>query len=316
LFTGRNSYITSNSERAHDGLQTHVREDGFIYPEYLKALGYRTRHHGKCHIGTAKFMSAFGENDSPWDRWSPPWFDDDGYSSFLESKSINGFSFFREIHGRSPSSQGNGNFLGGWVQANGCKPFPREATYPAYIADMALAGLWACHGSDRPFYFQIDWFEPHQPFFIPSGMEEREREMRASLALSLSWAMTNNGDPNLGLRLPLVYERYRKYWGLSELRTVEDYLVANALKYEVLDEQVGRVLSWLKNKGLYDDCLVMVTADHGEMNCRGGLVDKGAFLNPRVLQVPLYLKMPIDCEGDAGVPMHGTSIHRAVSYLM
>jgi hypothetical protein len=26
------------------------------------------------------------------------------------------------------------------------------------------------------------------------------------------------------------------------------------------------------------------------MNCRGGLVDKGAYLNPRVLQVPLYIK--------------------------
>ena len=314
LFTGRHSYIVSNGERSHDGQRIHVRDDDTIYPEYLKASGYRARHFGKCHIGAAKFLSAFGENDKPWDRWSPPWYDDDGYREFLLGKGVSNFRFYREIRGRSPAG-GGGNFLGGWVEGGDGRPFPKDATYPAYITGLALSALRARGSEKRPFYFQIDYFEPHQPFFIPSGWEEREKELRAAVKLPASWLSAEGGDPSLGARLPLVYERYRKYWGLSERKTVEDYLVAHALQFEILDEQVGALVSSLKAEGLYENCLVLATADHGEMNCRSALVDKGAYLNPRVLQVPIWLKLPASRQGEAGIPGGGSAVDRAVSLL-
>lgn len=312
LFTGRYSYITSNGERAHDGHQVHVREDDTIYPEYLKASGYRTRHFGKCHIGTAKFMAAFGENDHPWDRWSPPWYDDDGYCEFLAQKDIAGFRFSREIHGIAPSGRGKGNFMGGWVETENGKPFQKEATYPAYTTALALAGLRAREADPRPFYFEVDYFEPHQPFFIPSGYEQRERELRALVTIPQSWetALSGQGGP-----LPTVYARYQKYWGLSERQTVEDYLVANVLQYEILDENVGKLLSYLKAQDLYDECLIIATADHGEMNCRNGLIDKGAYLNPRVLQVPLTLKLPASRNPSEGDATPCSTVDRAVSLL-
>lgn len=311
LFTGRHSYITANGERHHDGQQVHVRADDVIYPEYLKAAGYRTRHFGKCHIGAAKFLDAFGENDKPWDRWSPPWYDDDGYRDFLARKGAAGLRFSRRIQGRAPSGAGAGNFLGGWVERADGSPFPRDATYPAYVTELALAGLRARGTDVKPFYFQVDYFEPHQPFFIPSGFQERERELRAALALPESWEAAVGGKEPWG-PLPAAYARYRKYWGLSDRTTAEDYLVAHALQYEILDEQIGRLVSRLKEEGLYDDCLIVLTADHGEMNCRNALVDKGAYLNPRVLQVPLYLKGP--ASADAGARKGGT-VDRAVSLL-
>jgi len=69
--TGRYSYIQGNSERAPEGLETQLRPDDVVFPEYLKAVGYVARQIGKCHVGTKKFLDAFGENDQPWDRWSP-----------------------------------------------------------------------------------------------------------------------------------------------------------------------------------------------------------------------------------------------------
>ena len=70
--TGRYTYILGNGERAPDGLETELRPDDVIFPEYLKAAGYNTQHCGKSHVGTKKFLDAFGENDTPWNRWSPP----------------------------------------------------------------------------------------------------------------------------------------------------------------------------------------------------------------------------------------------------
>lgn len=328
LFTGRYPYITANSERYHDGQEIHVRRDDTIYPEYLRAEGYRTRHYGKCHIGSAKFLDAFGENDSPWDRWSPPWYDDDGYREYLERRGVGGFEFYREIRGVSPSGNGGGNFMGGWVRAAGGGDFPRDATYPAYVTERALAGLPpapAAGGGRKPLYIQVDYFEPHQPFFIPSGYEERERELRAALkesGLPGSWSSAAAGRPGLGAALPTVYSRYRAYWGLTDAVTAEDYLVAHALQYEILDEQIGRLLDALEERGTYDGTLVVLTADHGEMNCRDGLADKGAYLNPRVLQVPLYVKPPRGPDGAwapnpafAGLPAAGSVCGRLSSLL-
>jgi arylsulfatase A-like enzyme len=310
LYTGRYSYIVANGERCHDGQQEHIREGDTIYPEYLRASGYRTRHFGKCHIGAAKYLDAFGENDAPWDRWSPPWYDDDGYREYLRSLGIESFQFEREIRGLSPSGRGKGNFLGGWVSAAGGRPFPKEGTYPAYITNLVLSEL-KNRKPGQPSYLQIDYFEPHQPFFIPSGYEEREKELRAALSLPEFREPAACGRP--GAPLPLIYSRYRSYWGIGDRKIAEDYLVANVMQYEILDEQIGRIIRRLKEADVYDKTMIILTADHGEMNCRDGLVDKGAYLNPRVLQVPLYLK---PAAPTPAVPARGgTVIDRLCSLL-
>jgi len=53
-----------------------------IIQEYLKATGYITKHAGKCHLGTEKYMDAFDENDNASDRWAPPIYDDQLYLAY------------------------------------------------------------------------------------------------------------------------------------------------------------------------------------------------------------------------------------------
>jgi len=53
---------------------------------------------------------------------------------------------------------------------------------------------------------------------------------------------------------------------------------------------IGRLFAYLKEQGLYEEIWIFFIADHGEMNGERGLVDKGAYLNPRVIRVPLMVK--------------------------
>jgi arylsulfatase A-like enzyme len=73
---------------------------------------------------------------------------------------------------------------------------------------------------------------------------------------------------------------------------VADYRVANALQMEVIDRALAQLIRVLKQRGLYEDSLIIFTADHGEMNGRRALVDKGVYLCPEVLRVPLTVKAP------------------------
>jgi arylsulfatase A-like enzyme/Flp pilus assembly protein TadD len=58
------------------------------------------------------------------------------------------------------------------------------------------------------------------------------------------------------------------------------------------DQGVGRVLEKLKQLGVYEQTLIVVTGDHGEMLGEHGEADHGFFLYEGALNVPLILRVP------------------------
>jgi len=290
--TGRYSYITGNSERAHDGHLTELKASDIIWPEYLKSSGYHTRHSGKSHVGTEIFTRVFSENDAPWHRWSPPWYDDEDYLQFLKRKSLKQFSFKKEIRGLSWSGKDRGNSYGGWLSGQNGRLFPEDATYPAFLVDRAINSIENRRDNKQPLYFQLDFFGPHQPFAIPGGMEEREQIIRSKMKLPDSWEKWAKSEFGAIPNQPRVYDMYRKNWGMRLRETLTDYRVANQLQFELIDKMIGKFLSYLKEHGLYENSLIIFIADHGEMNGEWGCIDKGAYLNPQVLRVPIILKQP------------------------
>ena len=294
LLTGRYSYILSNGERAHDGHETVLRASDVIFPEYLKATGYTTKHAGKGHLGAQKFVDAFDENADTWDRWDPPVRSDEKYLSYQKRLGVKPQRYAREIRGLQQDRRTPGNSLGGWIEQSDGKPFPMDAQYSHYLAAEAIDKLDAAlaQGADQPLYLQLDFFDPHQPFSIPAGLERREQELRSAFRLPGSYEEARRREFGRAPDQPKIYDLYRKYWGLYEPRTLEDYRVANALQMEVVDRAVGRFLRALKQRGLYDESVIVFTSDHGEMNGRQALVDKGVYLYPETLRVPLAVKLP------------------------
>jgi len=292
LATGRYTYITANGERAHDGHETILRPSDVIFQEYLKATGYRTKHAGKGHLGTQKFMDAFDENDNAWDRWAPPIHDDELYLGHLRRLGVKRQRYSKEITGLQQDRKTPQASLGGWIEQADGRPFPMEAQYTHFLVDRAIAKLDAALQEGGPIYLQLDIFDPHQPFSVPAGLEQRERELRSWMRLPESYEAVRSRDWRAAADEPKIYNFYQRSWGLYDPATVLDYRVAHALQMEVIDRALARFFSELKRRGLYDESLIVFTADHGEMNGRRAVVDKGVYLCPDVLRVPLAIKMP------------------------
>lgn len=294
--TGRYSTILGNGEHAPAGLDTALQPTDIVFPEYLKATGYVTRQVGKCHVGKQKFLDAFGENNKPWDRWSPPVYDDDDYLSYLRRLGVKPQKYAREIVFAQQDRKTPGNSVGGWVVQQDGKPFPIEAQYSWYLGQQAMDTLddLLARGTleHHPLYLQLDIFDPHQPFAIPAGMEERERELRRQMTLPASYLAARQRDFQRAPGEPEIIEIYRRYWGIYDPQKLIDYRVAYALQMELVDKVIGRVIEKIKQAGLYDDAIVAFISDHGEMSGRRALVDKGVYLHPDVLRVPLVVKTP------------------------
>lgn len=311
--TGRYSYILGNGERAPDGLDSQLRPDDTIFPEYLKAAGYVARQVGKCHVGTQKFIDAFGENDQPWNRWSPPVFDDDDFLAYQRSLGVKPQKYSREIVFRMQDRKSPGNSVGGWIVQEDGKPFPLEAHYSYYLGKKAIDTLESLieDGSAKrhPIYLQLDIFDPHQPFSIPMGFEERERKLREIMTLPDSYRVAQKRDFKRAPDEPEIIDIYRQYWGIYDPEQLINYRIAYILQMELVDHVIGMVLAKMKELGLYDDMLISFISDHGEMNGRRALVDKGVYLYPDTIRVPMVIKPP------RAVPRQHETVESPVSLM-
>ena len=294
IFTGTYPPYLTNGERAPRGMQLELGPDDVIFQEYLRAGGYNTKHVGKCHVGVEKFMDAFGENDDAWNRWAPPLTDDDDYVTYLKGLGVEPQVYEKELRGMQFDRKTPGNSLGGWIrQANG-KPFPLKAHYSMYLAHKALnkvdAALIQGQGPETPLYLQLDFFDPHQPFSVPAGFEEREAEIRKHISLPESYRQLQKVDFAGLPDEPSIYHVYRRYWGAYDSELVKDYIVAHLLQMEVVDHAVGVLLEGLRKRNLWDESVIIFTADHGEMNGRRAMFDKGVYFQPDIFRTPLSLK--------------------------
>lgn len=296
IFTGKYPPYLTNGERAPHGMKVDLHKEDIIFQEYLRKSGYTTKHVGKCHVGTLKFMDAFGENDAAWDRWSPPVMEDDAYVAFLKEKGVEAPVYKRELKGKQYDRKTPGNSYGGWIKQKNGKDFPLDAQYSVYLAELAVNKLDAALNvrPGDPVYLQLDFFDPHQPYSIPAGLEQRAAELRKHIKLPESYQRVVNNDFQPLKNEAAVIKPYRQYWGAYDPELVREYILGHCLQMEIVDHALGILFDEIKRRGIWDDSVIIFTGDHGEINGRLALFDKGVYFHPDIFRVPFNVKLAKD----------------------
>ena len=62
----------------------------------------------------------------------------------------------------------------------------------------------------------------------------------------------------------------------------------------------GKIINHLKEKGLYDNSLIILTADHGQALKEKGFYGHGTFLHDEIVEVPLIIKYPGGARHETG----------------
>lgn len=151
----------------------------------------------------------------------------------------------------------------------------KEVTSPDVTA-LALKRLAVL--KDRRFFLYLVYIDPHDPYIAHKGYNFREnasspRPQKISLA-------RDSGEPRPA-RCAVASAQMARY----------DSEIA------FTDAHVGRVIDALKQKGLYDDALVIFLSDHGEEFQEHGRVGHIVTLYDELLNVPLMIKFPGQQQG-------------------
>jgi len=136
---------------------------------------------------------------------------------------------------------------------------------------------WLSQARNRPFFVFVNYFDAHEPYLPPPPFDRnfgpgRNRGKHSPLHHWLWNPAVNHQNMNEGN----VQEEVDAYDG--------------AIAY--LDHQLGVLFAKLKQWGLLENTLIIITADHGEEFGEHGLYDHGYSLYLPSLHVPLLISFP------------------------
>jgi arylsulfatase A-like enzyme len=176
---------------------------------------------------------------------------------------------------------------------------PAELSDSAYFTERALTYLKGRDG--RPFFLHLGYYRPHPPFvasapyhamYAPADMAPPVRAASAAV----------EAEQHPLLRFYLENSLNRGFFQGAEgmVRDLDEAAILQmratyfGMMSEV-DDQLGRVLAWLDETGLWDDTLVVFTSDHGEQLGDHHLLGKVGYFDES-FRIPLVIKAP----GQAG----------------
>lgn len=135
---------------------------------------------------------------------------------------------------------------------------------------------WIDHHSDRPFFVLANYFDAHVPYLAPSPFEERFVTLESTV--------------------PLFYRGTYVAW-LDKRNHTRAEFEAQRQAYDAavayLDNQLGRLFHELRSRGLMDNTLIVIAADHGEaFGGHGSLGHAGSEVYTELVRVPLMFRFP------------------------
>ncbi len=140
-------------------------------------------------------------------------------------------------------------------------------------------------GENARVFLWVHYQDPHGPYTPPEGYRERYLEVERSA-------------PDGRRRLPRasvdgVLGAIPAYQSLPESNEVAFYRAGYDGEVRYLDEQLGRLLAGLADRGMERETAVAFTADHGESLGENDLwFAHGSHLSEALLRVPLVLRVP------------------------
>ncbi|AOH85238.1 acetylglucosamine-6-sulfatase [Sphingomonas panacis] len=256
--TARNHGVVDNNHSSEDGLT--------FFPRYLQQAGYQTAFIGKWHMGS--------DTDAPrsgFDKWI----------------SFKGQGAYYPTNGIAPAAAARGER--NMLNIDG-KPVTQKGYLTDELTDYAMSWLEKERDPNKPFFLYLSHKAVHSDPLPPPRYAHQYDGVNFRLPTSAA-----NTPQNYAGKPMWVYNQRNSWHGVDFFYN-SDMTMAEYLRYyystlSAVDDSVGRIMSYLKQRGLEKDTLVVFTADNGFQIGEHGLIDKRTAYEPSV-RVPMVMYEP------------------------
>jgi len=189
----------------------------------------------------------------------------------------------RDLGYRTVGITGNGNAHEAFGFAQGfdyfkyiVKPRPGELLATSEDINEVALGWLDRRDRDQPFFMWLHTIDPHAPYDPPEPFAAK-------------WAGSVE-DASIGSMDSL--QEISKLDRELEDDSIEKLMALYDAEIAYNDDSFGALLEELRERGLYEDSLIVFLSDHGEEFYDHGALQHGKTLHSEMLDVPLIVRMP------------------------
>ena len=208
---------------------------------------------------------------------------DPAYNDFLRAHGVNSPNPWDE-HANAGVAE-DGTLRSGWLMKYADLPanVPEELSETPYMTGRAIDFME--QAGDAPWLCHLSYIKPHWPYIVPPpyhAMYGREHVLPAVRS---------------GAERETDHPVFRAYIESRICRTVsrdevrERIIPAYMGLVKQIDDQMGRLLAWMEERGLMENTMIVFTSDHGDYLGDHWMGEKDLFHDPSV-KVPLIVYDP------------------------
>ena len=276
----RYSLLTGMYASAHRGLDNNCTLPQGLptFAKELRDAGYRTAAVGKMHF-TPAYLDVGFDHLTLAEQDGIGRFDDDYHKYLRERGLLDEIDLYDQRHEyRKNAPAGYFDSFGAGRSDLDC-----EHHSTTYITNMAKKQIdqFAAEGGNL---LMVGYIKPHHPMDPPdpyAGMYDPG-------SLTLLDGYTEH-IPDIDL------ENGRHYFDFTKLDENKLRFVMSRYYGAIthIDDGVGSIINKLKEKGIYDDSLIIFTSDHGEYLGFKHLLLKSGYMYDPLVKIPLIIKYPV-----------------------
>ena len=249
----------------------------YTFIEALKNAGYTVGLSGKNHAFQKDYQKQWFDFFSEYTPW--------GKEEELGSLNPNDKAVRDFLSTSGPKSSQGHKLLEGLIDFP--EPFPEKQCMTSRIADDAISFIEK--NKEGPFFLDMAFPAPHWPNIVCEPYFSMYKKELAKISLAgmdeIDWE-----------KHPFAHYVQSQCAGFDTM-SKEDrrkLLAVMAGQITFIDQSVGRLVDALKKAGVYDNTIIVFTADQGCFGGQFGLPCKTKGFYESLIRVPFIVKMPGD----------------------
>lgn len=299
------------------GARTHeIMDNPNLLSRRLQTVDYKLGYTGKWHLGVGKDKTETVEGRSLLSIQNKGFMESGAYTNYGTLPTDLGFvgddfpghgnggwhypQFKKYLENNNLKLEiinTEGNLLPGDHSITGEIISPIETTIEHYLVERTINIIDECIKEDKPFFFNLNFWGPHSPFYAPTKYLDMYRNIEIP-----QWPSFNK-DISTEPRIYGLLRRPELDWDFFQ-NTLRHYYAC----ISHIDNQIGRLINYLKEKGIYDNTVIIFSADHGDnQGCHGKMENKSYSMYDDTTNIPLFIKPAIkDYDGYTQSAFAGT----------
>ncbi|MBK7711582.1 MAG: sulfatase-like hydrolase/transferase [Bacteroidales bacterium] len=248
-----------------------VKRSSILLTEQLKRGGYYNIAVGKLYLAPVDSSHGFDYRkicDSPHDLYNKKEVETNDYLPWAAGGMGIGVDKLVEKAGESERSAVDDTFF--WLG----KQWADEKYHMTTWTGNESVSVIKNYAEDKPFFMHVSFFGPHHPYSTCEPWNSMYDPKEVPLPYTL-------GQVQAGAQ-----KGFHTNWTESQWREIIARYSGNI---SAIDFQVGRIIAELKEKGLWENTIVVFTSDHGDHMGDYSQIGKGTMLESSV-RVPFFIK--------------------------